>query len=137
MEGVVNDFRRTWNKEEYEKRAQNRNKDEEDASADELEEDLTDNERKELKSRRKGAVEAESKPRSSLKPRDQKVDLESKLGKTVVINQTTPSSQAGGFYCDVCDCVVKDSINYLDHINGKRHQRNLGEFFLFASVFST
>ncbi|KAF5952559.1 hypothetical protein HYC85_010503, partial [Camellia sinensis] len=26
----------------------------------------------------------------------------------------------------VCECVVKDSANYLDHINGKKHQRALG-----------
>lgn len=103
------DHRRKWDRAEYERLAEERKR-------EELERDDDDENRK------KGPPVK----RELLKPREYKVDLDSKLGKSIVINKNTPTSQSGGYYCNVCDCVVKDSINFLDHINGKKHQRNLG-----------
>lgn len=99
------DHRRKWDRSTYERQAQDRIKT--------------------LKKDEEGDDDAPT-TRELLKRREYKVDLDSKLGKSVVISKTTPSSQSGGYYCNVCDCVVKDSINFLDHINGKKHQRNLG-----------
>ena len=112
VSGKNDNFRRTWDREEYEKKAKER--------AEELELDSDDDD----SSSKKGP----SAPvkRELLKRRDYDVDLEANLGKSVVITKTTPLSHTGGYYCNVCDCVVKDSVNFLDHINGKKHQRNLG-----------
>ncbi|XP_031698406.1 zinc finger matrin-type protein 2-like, partial [Anarrhichthys ocellatus] len=126
-----NDFRRKWDKDEYENLAQKRLSEERD------------------RERRDGKIAPPVK-RDLLRHRDYKVDLESKLGKTIVITKTTPQAEMGGYqtpasssssssppqdeprsdwllvffsfsyYCNVCDCVVKDSINFLDHINGKK-----------------
>ncbi|KAH0998523.1 zinc finger matrin-type protein 2-like [Dendroctonus ponderosae] len=103
------DHRRKWDREEYEKLAEDRKRAEQ-----ELKDDV-DNKKK-----------GPPVKREFLKIREYKVDLDSKLGKSIVISKNTPTSQSGGYYCNVCDCVVKDSINFLDHINGKKHQRNLG-----------
>ncbi|CAK8697303.1 zinc finger matrin-type protein 2-like [Clavelina lepadiformis] len=100
------DHRRKWDKDEYQKLANERLKEEFDKTE-------------------KSSTEKPVK-RELLKARSYKVDLDSHLGKSVVISKTTPASESGGYYCNVCDCVVKDSINFLDHINGKKHQRNLG-----------
>ncbi|KAG5056040.1 hypothetical protein JHK85_008550 [Glycine max] len=105
--GVDNTFRRKFDREEYLERARERERQEEEGRA---------------KPKGKGPP-VQRKP---LKHRDYEVDLESRLGKTQVVTPVAPLSQQAGYYCSVCECVVKDSANYLDHINGKKHQRALG-----------
>jgi len=64
--------------------------------------------------------------RAKLKARDHEIDLTSRLNKTQVQSITMSASQQAGYYCEVCDCMLKDSLAYLDHLNGKYHNRNLG-----------
>ncbi|CAA6660743.1 unnamed protein product [Spirodela intermedia] len=98
--GVDNTFRKKWNREEYLERAREREKQEEE-------------------SRFSSKAKAPPIQRKPLKHRDYEVDLSSRLGKTQVVTPIAPLSQQAGYYCPVCECVVKDSANYLDHINGK------------------
>jgi len=65
--------------------------------------------------------------RDMLTARDYKVDLDSKVNRTSVVSMTDGGKDgSAGYYCEVCDCVIKDSMNYLDHINGRKHIQNLG-----------
>ncbi|ELU02612.1 hypothetical protein CAPTEDRAFT_20763 [Capitella teleta] len=105
----VEDHRRKWDRSEYERLA--------------IERKLDERQRIEEEVQKKKDPPVQ---REMLKPREYKVDLQSRLNKSQVITKTTPSCHQGGYYCNVCDCVVKDSINFLDHINGKKHQKNLG-----------
>lgn len=45
----------------------------------------------------------------------------------MVTSQTAPHQQ-GGYWCDVCQCLLKDSMAYLDHINGKKRKSFVGGF---------
>lgn len=105
--GVDNTSRRKFDKEEYLERARQREQREKDEA-------------------RKGKERGPPVQRQPLKHRDYEVDLDSRLGKTQVVTPIAPLNQQAGYYCSVCECVVKDSANYLDHINGKKHQRALG-----------
>lgn len=104
---MADDHRRKWDRVYFEKLADQRSMEE-------------------LEALRNSRAEKEALKRQDLKAREYTVDLESNLNKSQVIAKTGPGSSQAGYYCKVCDCVVKDSINYLDHINGKKHQRNLG-----------
>merc|ERR1719382_1117718 len=67
-----------------------------------------------------------SSQRTFLKQRAHDLELEKNLGKMQVITQHTIKPMQGGYWCSVCECLIKDSAAWLEHINGRRHNRNLG-----------
>ncbi|KAJ2959323.1 hypothetical protein NQZ79_g5242 [Umbelopsis isabellina] len=113
-------FRRTWDKDEYAAKAKEREQ------ADKLAEENEERKAKGLKPKHRPS--APQPQRELLKAREEKVVLDANLNKTqvVAVGAAGPASKQPGFYCKVCDVVIKDSANYLDHINGKKHQKNLG-----------
>eukprot|EP00884_Botryococcus_braunii_P019524 jgi/Botrbrau1/6255/Bobra.0129s0008.2 len=118
--GVDNTSRRTWDKDEFEAKAALREAQE--AKAEESALDAKRRRRLERDPLHQGLIVE----RAKLKQRDFQIDLTSRVGKTQVITNQTPLSQQAGYYCSVCDCILRDSHSYLDHINGKYHNRALG-----------
>lgn len=143
---AVNVERRTWDKETYEARAKNRAKAENLESIDrELEQEngsslrvKKNDEKEEFRQAEKGAAGPMLSKRAYLKSREERIDLESKIGQSEIIDPdasvtqvkitdgVTKNASGVGWYCKVCDCTLKDSLSYLDHINGRKHQRALG-----------
>lgn len=146
---AVNVDRRTWDKEAFEARAKARLNNEIGPSKTEHEPTrkqpipttTKDEEKEEFVAALPGSAGPGISKRAYLKSRTKKIDLESKVGKSEIISAealakpsaevqitdgVTKSSTGVGWYCKVCDCFLKDSHTYLDHINGRKHQRHLG-----------
>mmetsp|Transcript_1461 Transcript_1461/g.3232 ORF Transcript_1461/g.3232 Transcript_1461/m.3232 type:complete len:289 (+) Transcript_1461:60-926(+) len=151
---VANVSRRTWDVEAYEKRALDRanntntnNKDQSkipETTSEQVERD--GNTQEEFIPATAGAIGPQLSKRAFLKARTNKIkSLDAKIGSVEIVNPeaaaTTKSiandgglvdkdsavTKSGiGWHCKVCDCFLKDSLAYLDHINGRKHQRNLG-----------
>lgn len=64
--------------------------------------------------------------RTYLKQRTIDLNLDKNMGKSQVVTAHTIKPMQGGYWCSVCECLLKDSATYLDHVNGRRHNRNLG-----------
>ncbi|KAF8555278.1 hypothetical protein OG21DRAFT_1483952 [Imleria badia] len=116
------DFRKKWDKQEYAERARKKD-DEERERMQENEERM-----KQGKAPRKGRKEDIPKPTELMKRREQSLDLDKNLGKTMVVQH--PGGRGPGqpgFYCETCNRTYKDTTGYLDHINGRSHLRKLGQ----------
>jgi U4/U6.U5 tri-snRNP component SNU23 len=157
--------RRKWDSETYEKRAQDRRAQSEEAGStadgnnnnnknrphnslaaepqagDDNAVSGEDDHKEEFQRASQGAVGPEGSDRAFLKARRGKVDIDTKIGTTELVSAeaaATSSTAAEdgvasgvvktgiGWHCKVCDCFLKDSLTYLDHINGRKHQRKLG-----------
>lgn len=55
------------------------------------------------------------------------LDLTKNSGTTQMVEQEDGKGRGAGFYCEVCKKMCKDSVGYLDHINGRMHLRRLGQ----------
>jgi U4/U6.U5 tri-snRNP component SNU23 len=125
---VKNVERRTWDKEDFESRAKARLEGGDDYEAKEEESKASGKRvrKEEFLPAEPGAQGPAGSKRAYLKARTDKVELDAHLGKTQVVTMSAIGGQQGGYWCETCKCLLKDSNAYLDHINGKKHQRALG-----------
>jgi len=113
-------FRKTWDRQEYKEKA--KEKDEEARKRAEEAEEYLKQGKKPPRKRRDDLP----KPTELLKAREGPLELDKNQGKTIVAT-AAQGSRGPGYYCDVCNRTYKDSIGYLDHINGRSHLRHLGQ----------
>lgn len=135
--------RRTWDKEVWEAKAKARKEQEKLGGSVSAVKKKTgkrsldeEDEKEEFQAAAEGAIGPENSERAFLKARRNKVDIDSKIGSTEVVSADAAANTGDvsegvtktgvGWHCKVCDCFLKDSHTYLDHINGRKHQRNLG-----------
>jgi U4/U6.U5 tri-snRNP component SNU23 len=115
------DFRKTWDKAEYEAKGK---KEAEDR-------------REEAKARYEAKLEGKKwhKPvdfssLDSTSARGSRLDVASMVGKSTLIPAGAGVGKRGkgaGFYCEACDLTYKDNVQYIEHLNSKQHLINTGQ----------
>ncbi|KAK8861725.1 hypothetical protein IAR55_002548 [Kwoniella newhampshirensis] len=123
--GAAPAARPTWNKDEWAAKA--KAKDEEGVEhAKAAEAALAAGKRP---PKRHDAMDDLPKPTKALEARSEALDLNKNLNKTMLVQTTTTGKgpRGAGFYCEMCNRTFKDSLSYLDHINGRFHLRQLGQ----------
>ncbi|CAK4658813.1 hypothetical protein LEN26_007667 [Aphanomyces euteiches] len=122
--GVANVTRKTWDKAFFAQQAALRAS----GQLEEQQEKKTKKihiEREEFQPAPEGAAGPPGSARAFLKARTKKVELDAKVGQVAVI-KPEDAMTGTGYYCEVCEVTLKDSVSYIDHVNGKKHLRRLG-----------
>ncbi|EHY53742.1 hypothetical protein ABEF92_006320 [Exophiala dermatitidis] len=115
------DFRRTWDKAEYEAKAKKEKEEQ----------------REEAKARYEAKLEGKKwhKPvdfsaLESTSARNSRLDVASMVGKSTLVPAGSTVGKRGkgaGFYCEACDLTYKDNVQYIEHLNSKQHLFNTGQ----------
>ncbi|WFD22118.1 U4/U6.U5 snRNP associated protein [Malassezia equina] len=66
------------------------------------------------------------KPTKAMQAHDD-LKLDELSGTTRLVDHEDSQGRGPGFFCEVCKKMCKDSVGYLDHINGRMHLRRLGQ----------
>lgn len=61
-------------------------------------------------------------PTTTLQARAQPLDFDKNVGKTLMVENSAERRGGPGYYCELCRRTCKDSMGYLDHINGKTRE---------------
>lgn len=115
------DFRRTWDRNEYEAKAKKESEErKEDAKA-----------RYEAKLEGKKWHKAvDMSALDSTAARRSRLDVASMVGKSTIVPAGSSIGKRGrgaGFYCEACDLTYKDNVQYIEHLNSKQHLINTGQ----------
>ena len=72
---------------------------------------------------RKGKHEDLPKPTELMKQREDDLELDKNLNKTMIVhNPTGRGPGQPGFHCETCNRTYRDTTAYLDHINGRQRE---------------
>lgn len=119
---IMAGIRRTWDKELYAAKARER-LERGDNEDNETVKTTKQSLKEEFKAADKDADGPMGSQRAYLNSRQGKLDLESKVGKVQIVKPGEANTSHGaGYWCEVCQCLQKDSVSYLDHINGKKRK---------------
>lgn len=105
--------RRKWDVEEYTQKARDRDREEHER--------IQENEERQGKGQKpvKRRREELAKPTQDLQAREKDLELTKNEGKTLMVDSVPGGRKGPGFYCETCNRTFKDSIAYLDHVNGR------------------
>lgn len=119
--GGDTDFRKTYDRDEYARRAKER-------ETKEREEGKARYEAK-LQGKTYHAPASDKAELGQVEARTHRIDVASRIGRTELVSGNAGGGKrgkTGGFYCEICDITLKNSIELAEHYNHPGHLRRAG-----------